>query len=48
MVENSDLKAKQLAFKMTGEYFLPALTIAKNHETSLDDEVWTIMKKIEF
>ena len=44
----SSEKHKSLAFKITGEYFLPALTIAQNPGKILDNEIWKIMNKIEF
>ena len=39
---------KLLAYRMTGEYFLPALTIITSENLKLDRELWEIMKHIEF
>ena len=33
---------------MTGEYFLPALCATKEYNSKLDNELWQIMKKIDF
>lgn len=39
---------RNIAFKIAGEHFLPALTIIKDRNPSLDNELWQILKNIEF
>jgi hypothetical protein len=50
LVNNDNLKVE--AFKMTGEYFLPALCIVRDNnevlKEMLDHELWAILSKIDF
>ncbi len=49
LIENQPLEnIKNFAFKLAGEYFLPALCIARDHNYSLDVELWKILKPINF
>jgi hypothetical protein len=45
---SDDKNIEQVAFKMAGEYFLPALTIVKDVNPCLDNELWQILRNIEF
>lgn len=38
---------QNIAFEMTGRYFLPALTVVREHDLSLDSEIWQILRAME-
>ena len=45
---NTNPGIKELAYDMTGNCFLSALTVSKGDNRSLENELWSILKGTEF
>ena len=46
--KNENLEIKEKAYELTGDYFLSALTLVKDENLSLDNEMWLILKNIKY
>ena len=48
LLTNTNPEIKELAYDMTGNCFLSALTVSKGENRSLENELWSILKGTEF
>jgi hypothetical protein len=48
-IENNQSESiKKFAFKIAGEYFLPALCLINEKNSLLDNELWKIFEKMSY
>lgn len=48
LLKNTNSEIKEIALEMTGSCFLSALTVSKGDNQSLENELWSILKRIDF